>query len=96
MALHSALQKLLRESSLSFEEVRAFEAGLSMLTLAEQTQFYEQLAKDPELIYPIYIHFKAKAKAIRGTDAEWREAVENEVKELEAYIAKKRVGEEIA
>jgi len=96
MALSTELRNVLRESKLSFEEVRAFEAGLETLTDREQMEFYTHLSKDPQLIYPIYIHFKAKARAIRGTDQEWQLAVDSEVKDLEEYLARKRVGGEVA
>jgi hypothetical protein len=95
MALSTELRNLLKESKLSFEEVRAFEAGLETLTEREQIDFYSHLSKDPQLLYPIYIHFKAKARAIRGTDEEWQAAVDAEVKDLEEYLAKKRVGSEV-
>lgn len=96
MALSTELRNLIRESKLSFEEVRAFEAGLETLAEREQIEFYSHLSKDPQLIYPIYIHYKAKARAIRGTDEEWQEAVDAEVKDLEEYLGKKRVGGEVA
>ncbi len=96
MALSAELRNLLKESQLSFEEVRAFEVGLETLTEREQIEFYTHLSKDPQLIYPIYIHYKAKARAIRGTDQEWQDAVDAEVKDLEDYLARKRVGGEVA
>ena len=96
MSLLPALQTILRSSKLSFEEVRAFEAGLSTLTDREQRDFFDHLSKDPDLIYPIYIHYKAKARAIRGTEAEWKEAIEKEIKDLEEYMTKKHFGDEIA
>ena len=95
MAISAELRNLLKESMLSFEEVRAFEAGLDTPTEREQIEFYTHLSKDPQLLYPIYIHFKAKARAIRGTDEEWQQAVDAEVKDLEEYLAKKRVGGEV-
>lgn len=95
MSLLPSLRQLIRDSKLSFEEIRAFEVGMEMLSEEEQLEFYNHLSKDPELIYPIYIHYKAKARAIRGTDKEWEEAVEAEVKDLEDYLSKKRVGGEI-
>lgn len=96
MAIIPNLRQLIRDSKLSFDEVRAFEAGLEMLTPEEQEEFYNHLSKDPELLYPIYIHYKAKARAIRGTEKEWQEAVEAEIKDLEDYMSKKRVGGEVA
>lgn len=96
MALSAELRNLLKESKLSFEEVRAFEVGLETLTEREQIEFYTHLSKDPQLLYPIYIHYKAKARAVRGTDEEWQEAVDAEVKDLEEYLETKRVGGEVA
>ncbi len=96
MALSAELKNLLKESKLSFEEVRAFEVGLETLSEREQIEFYTHLSKDPQLLYPIYIHYKAKARAIRGTDEEWQAAVDAEVKDLEDYLARKRVGGEVA
>jgi hypothetical protein len=96
MAIMPALQNLLRESPLSFEELRAFEAGLETLDENEQKDFYIHLSQDPSLVYPIYIHYKAKVRAINEGEREWESAIEREVQELEEYMAKKRVGDEIA
>lgn len=95
MAIIPELKKILQSSELSFEEVRAFETGLSMLTPEEQEEFAAILIEDIGLVYPLYINFKAKLHAIEGTDEEWKEAIENEVRELELYLSKKRVGGEI-
>lgn len=95
MAIIPELKKILQSSELSFEEVRAFETGLAMLNQEEQEEFTAILAEDIGLVYPLYINFKAKLHAIEGTDEEWQAAIENEVKELEAYLAKKKVGDEI-
>lgn len=96
MALRKDLSKILEESALTFEEVRAFETGLSLLTDDEQEQFVAIVSEDPELIYPLYINFKAKLHAVHGTEEEWTEAIETEILQLEDYIAKrKRVGNEI-
>ena len=95
MALRTDLRTIIGQSELTFEEVRAFEAGLAMLTDEEQGQFAEILSQDPELIYPLYINFKAKLRAARGTDQEWLEAVETEIVQLEDFIAKRKVGDEI-
>lgn len=96
MAIIPELKKILQSSELSFEEVRAFETGLSMLNKDEQEEFAYILSEDIDLIYPLYINFKAKLHAIEGTDEEWQKAIENEVKELEIYLAKKKVGGEIS
>ncbi|MFA6608708.1 MAG: hypothetical protein WCT07_02255 [Candidatus Paceibacterota bacterium] len=95
MALLQDLREILEQSELTFEELRAFETGLLMLTQEEQGQFAEIIKEDPELIYPLYINFKAKLRAARGTKQDWVEAVETEIVQLEDYIAKRRVGDEI-
>lgn len=95
MALISELRNILENSQLTFEEARAFEAGLNMLTESEQMEFEQILKNDPELIYPLYINFKAKLRAAHGTKQEWLEAVETEIIQLEDYIAKRKVGDEI-
>jgi hypothetical protein len=95
MALRKDLQAIIDNSELSSEEARAFETGLLMLTQTEQFEFAKLLEKDPGLIYPLYINFKAKLRAAHGTEEEWMKAVENEIVELEDYLAKKRVGDEI-
>lgn len=95
MALIPELRKILDASELTFEEARAFEAGLVMLTKEEQKQFAEIITEDPELIYPLYINFKAKLRAARGTKEDWDKAVETEIVQLEDFLARRRVGDEI-
>ena len=96
MSLNKDLSKILEESALTFEEVRAFETGLALLTDEEQEQFASIIAEDPELIYPLYINFKVKLRAVHGTEEEWQEAIETEIVQLEDFIAKrKKVGGEI-
>ena len=95
MALINELRVTLEKSELSFEEARAFEAGLVMLTDEEQLEFAGVIEQDPELIYPLYINYKAKLRAARGTETEWMEAVETEIVQLEDFIARRRVGDEI-
>ncbi len=95
MALHEGLKTILEQSELTFEEVRAFETGFLMLTDEEQSQLADILKEDPELIYPLYINFKAKLHAARGSNEEWMKAIETEVVQLEEFIAKRRVGDEI-
>lgn len=95
MALIQELRTILEGSELTFEEARAFEAGLVMLTEEEQLQFADIIKQDPELIYPLYINFKAKLRAARGSEEEWITAVETEVIQLEDFIARRRVGDEI-
>lgn len=95
MALITELRTVLESSELTFEEARAFEAGLVMLSEDEQTEFVNIIKEDSELIYPLYINFKAKLRAARGTKEEWLEAVETEIVQLEDFLAKRRVGDEI-
>lgn len=95
MALIPRLHTILEQSELTFEEVRAFEAGLVLLTKKQQEEFADVLEKDIGLIYPLYINYKAKLRAIKGTDEEWLKAVETEIVQLEDYLSKKRVGDEI-
>lgn len=95
MAIIPELRKILDDSQLTFEEARAFEAGLCMLTDQEQKHFAEIISQDPELIYPLYINFKAKLRAAHGSKEEWAEAIETEIVQLEDLLAKRRVGDEI-
>ena len=95
MAIISELKAILTQSKLTFEEVRAFETGLAMLTPDEQKTFVKIISKDIEMIYPLYINFKAKLRAIDGTEKDWEEAIETEIVQLEDYLSKKRVGGEI-
>lgn len=96
MALRKDLSDILEESALTFEEVRAFETGLALLTDEEQEEFADIIKEDPELIYPLYINFKVKMRAVHGTEEEWKQAIETEIVQLEDYIAKRRgVGREI-
>ena len=95
MALIQELRTILEGSELTFEEARAFEAGLVMLTEDEQLEFANIIREDPELIYPLYINFKAKLRAARGTKEDWIAAIETEVVQLEDFIARRRVGDEI-
>jgi hypothetical protein len=89
MALTANLEKLIETSKLSFDEMRAFKLGLEALTDKEQQEFYAVLKDHPELIYPLYVHFKAKLKAAKEGEAAWTEAVENEIADLEMYLKSK-------
>lgn len=95
MALNPDLRYILEQSELTFEEVRAFETGFLLLTAEEQAEFANIIKTDPELIYPLYINFKAKLRAARGSEEEWIEAIETEVVQLEEFLARRRVGDEI-
>lgn len=96
MALAAKLKTVLDNSDLTAEEARAFETGLLMLTEDEQLAFAEIVTNDPELIYPLYINYKAKLRAAYGTRQDWEEAIQTEIVQLEDFLAKRRVGDEIA
>ncbi len=96
MALNPELRIELEKTNLSFEEMRAFATGLALLTSDEQDEFLAIIRQDPELVYPLYINFKAKLHAARGTEEDWQAAIEQELVELEEYMTKKKVGNEIA
>ena len=95
MAINSELRKALEETTLTFEELRAFEAGLMLLSADEQEEFLKIVQVDPELVYPLYINFKAKLHAAQAGEANWQDAIERELLELEEFMKKRRVGNEI-
>jgi hypothetical protein len=94
MKLLKQLKDLILSTNMSFEEVRAFELGMARLSLEDQVALYRVLSQNPDLIYPTYINYKAKMIA-KKTGVGWEAAVESELAELERYIEKKRVGEEV-
>lgn len=95
MALIGELRTALTQSKLSFEELRAFEAGLAYLTPTEQESFLRAITENPELIYPLYINYKAKLHAATSGDQKaWEDAVNRELEELEEMIERRRVGDE--
>ena len=95
MSLSPELRKVLETTKLTYEELRAFEVGLTLLTPEEQEEFMLIVKENPELVYPLYINFKAKLHAARGTDKDWEEVIEREIFELEEYMKKRKVGNEI-
>ncbi len=95
MALTEELKNVLESSELTSEEARAFETGLMMLTKEEQSVFASIIAQDKELIYPLYINYKAKLHAAYGTKEDWEQAVQTEIAQLEDFLAKRKVGNEI-
>ncbi len=95
MAIIPELRKALEVSKLTFEELRAFELGLQHLTKKEQEEFSEIITENPELVYPLYINFKAKIHAINSTDEAWDAVIEKEIEELEDLIERRRVGDEL-
>ena len=95
MALSQELQKALERTKLTYEELRAFEVGLTLLDQGEQNEFAKIVEENPELVYPLYINFKAKLHAALSDEAEWEAAVDREIMELEEFLKKRRVGDEI-
>jgi hypothetical protein len=91
--LNVKIKNILHKSNLSFDETRAFFDGLQYLPTEEKKQFISILEEDPELIYPLYINFKAKLAALEeeeaGGDKSWEEIVENEISELDKYLENK-------
>lgn len=89
--LNVKIKNILHKSNLSFDETRAFFDGLQYLPTEEKKQFISILEEDPELIYPLYINFKAKLKALEEDDTgrNWDQIVEDEIKQLEDYMNNK-------
>ncbi len=94
--LNVEIKNILYKSNLSFDETRAFFDGLQYLPDEDKAQFIEILTDEPELIYPLYINFKAKLKALQSEDPEkeWDKIVENELAELDDYLEKKGIKSE--
>lgn len=95
MALSQELQKALESTKLTYEELRAFEVGLTLLDQEEQNEFAKIVKENPELVYPLYINFKAKLHAALSDETEWEAAIDREIMELEEFLKKRRVGDEI-
>jgi hypothetical protein len=95
MALLPELRKALSNSSLSFEELRAFEMGLQYLTTEEQEEFTRAISENPEHVYPLYINYKAKLHAANEGQEAWEKAIEKELEELDDLIERRRVGDEV-
>jgi len=89
--LNVEIKNILYKSNLSFDETRAFFDGLQYLPDEDKTQFIEILSEEPELIYPLYINFKAKLKALEAEEPEkeWEQIVEDELAQLDEYLDKK-------
>ncbi len=89
--LNLEIKNILYKSNLSFDETRAFFDGLQYLPDEDKVQFIEILKEDPELIYPLYINFKAKLRALESDDIEkeWEQIVEEEVALLDEYLKNK-------
>jgi hypothetical protein len=88
------IKNLLRETDMTFDEVRAFEIGIAKLSIDEQVEMYRFLNFDRNLIYPTFVNFMAKKRA-KETGLGWEAAVEAELKFLDSYIEGKRVGDEV-
>jgi hypothetical protein len=95
MALNQKLQKALENTNLTYEELRAFEVGLTLLDEEEQEEFAVIVKENPELVYPLYINFKAKLHAAGEGEMDWQIAIEREIEELEEFLKKRKVGDEI-
>lgn len=95
MAVINSLNKILETSGLEFEEIRAFELGLGYLKESEQEEFAVLLSNNPDLIYPLYINYKAKLKAMNEGDKVWDKLIEDEINEFDRLLEKRRVGNEI-
>ncbi len=95
MALNQELKKALETTKLTYEELRAFEVGLTLLNDEEQNEFATIVKENPELVYPLYINFKAKLHAALSDESAWEAAIEREILELEEFLKKRRVGDEI-
>ncbi|MEI6352543.1 MAG: hypothetical protein WCO35_01245 [Candidatus Nomurabacteria bacterium] len=91
--LNIKIKNILHKSNLSFDETRAFFDGLQYLPIEDKKQFIEMINQDPELIYPLYINFKAKLKALEedSTGRSWDQIVEDEIKQLEQYLNNKGI-----
>lgn len=90
--LNIKIKNILHKSNLSFDETKAFFDGLQYLPVEDKENFIAMLEQDPELIYPLYINFKAKLKALEEDDTgrSWDQIVEDEINQLEEYLNKRR------
>lgn len=83
------LLELISSSELGEEEVLAFVYGLQNLTNEEQQVFYLMLKESPELIYPLYINYKAKILAKDKSREEFEKAIEEELRVLDLKLSEK-------
>ena len=60
------LKDLLRETDMSYDEIKAFEAGISGMDLANQVELYRIFKHDMNLIYATYIHYAQKKTELGG------------------------------
>lgn len=89
--LNIKIKDILHKSNLSFDETKAFFDGLQYLPEEDKKNFITMLEDDPELIYPLYINFKAKLKSLEedNTGRSWDQIVEDEINKLEDYLNKR-------
>lgn len=91
--LNVKIKNILYKSELSFDETRAFFDGLQYLSDEDKKEFISILEEEPDLIYPLYINFKAKLAALEqmeeGGDKSWEQIIEEEVAELDEYLENK-------
>ena len=91
--LNVQIKNILHKSNLSFDETRAFFDGLQYLPAEDKKYFISIVEEDLELIYPLYINFKAKLKALEEDDSgrSWDQIVEDEINQLEEYLVNKGI-----
>ena len=91
--LNIQIKNILYKSNLTFDETRAFFDGLQYLPKDDKEEFITILEEEPELIYPLYINFKAKLAALEEDDTgrSWEKIVEDEVALLDEYLEKKGI-----
>lgn len=89
--LNVNIKNILHKSKLSFDETRAFFDGLQYLPVEDKKQFIAMIEQDPELIYPLYINFKAKLTALEEDTSgrSWDQIVEDEINQLEQHLKNK-------
>ena len=91
--LNVKIKNILHKSKLSFDETRAFFDGLQYLPIEDKKQFIVMIEQDPELIYPLYINFKAKLTALEEDTSgrSWDQIVEDEINQLEQHLQSKGI-----
>jgi hypothetical protein len=64
---------------------------LQYLPVEDKRQFIAMIEQDPELIYPLYINFKAKLTALEEDTSgrSWDQIVEDEINQLEQHLKNK-------
>ncbi len=92
--LNIKIKNILYKSELSFDETRAFFDGLQYLDDDDKLEFVSILEEEPNLIYPLYVNFKAKLASLEeeenGGDRSWDEIVEDEISKLDNYLENKK------